>query len=57
MSKVGPEVALKALVIILATLAYSLLSMSIVFYIYLSLMFFIINYIKHLYIIYSTITT
>ena len=55
-SKAGPDVAMKALVIVLTTLAYSLLRISIVFYIYPSLISFTINYTEHLYIIYSTTT-
>jgi hypothetical protein len=55
-SKAGPDVALKAPAIVLATLAYSLLRMSIVFYIYPSPISFVIDHTEHLYIIYGTTT-
>jgi len=56
-SRINPEVTLKTPVIIFITLAYSPLRIFIVFRIYPSPVFFIINYIKYLYIIYGTTIT
>lgn len=56
MSRASPEVALKAPAIVLAALACSPLSVSMVFRVYLSPVSFAIDYAEHLYIICGTTT-
>ena len=56
MSRANSKIALKTPTIVLAALAYSLLSVFIVFHIYPSPVFFAIDHAKHLYIICDTTT-